>query len=161
MPDTANFEAGSKKIKNSLLIPEHVRREMLAHAQSPSSLNCEVCGILAGRENKIFEIYKGRNAAPSAVSYELDSKEQLRIMKDIAARGLEALAVYHSHPAGRACPSEKDRAVAALQRELAGWDIAHVIIGLAGPMPEIKAFRLDETDSLAEIPMEFIEKEST
>ncbi len=145
MPGTASSR------KSPLLISESIRREMLAHAQG--SKNCEVCGILAGRANTAIEIYKARNTDPSAVSYELDSRQQLTIMKDISAKTLEVLAVYHSHPSGRACPSEKDRAVAALQRELAGWDIAHVIIGLAGPEPEIKAYRLDEENSFAEIPL--------
>ncbi len=114
-----------------LFIPEDVYRQMLRHAQEGAPV--EVCGILAGKENRIELIYRGTNSDPSAVSYQLDPKEQFFIQKDIRRRGLGMLAIYHSHPAGRAWPSPKDISLAL-------WDAVYIIIGLLGEGPEVKGF---------------------
>jgi proteasome lid subunit RPN8/RPN11 len=96
----------------------------------------EVCGILAGKSNLAERIYKGSNVDPSPVSYQLDPREQLRIEKELRRDGLRMLAIYHSHPAGRAVPSAKDI-------ELGVWDAVYIIVGLSGG-PEVKGWRFFE-----------------
>jgi proteasome lid subunit RPN8/RPN11 len=118
-----------------LEIPKHIHDDMLSHAREGAPV--EVCGILAGKGSRVERIYRGTNADPSAVSYEFDPREQLRIQKEIRNLGLEMLAIYHSHPGGVAYPSPKDI-------RLALWDAVYIIIGLAGEGPEVRGYRIDE-----------------
>ncbi len=115
-------------------IPADIYDLMVGHALSGSPL--EVCGILAGRGNRVERIYRGKNVDASAVSYELDPRQQLEIDKQLKKDGREMLAIYHSHPGGPACPSAKDVS-------LAFWDTVYIIIGLAGGKPDVRAFTIE------------------
>ncbi len=103
-----------------LRIKKEIYDEMIKHC-----LECipyEACGILAGRE-RATEIYKIKNIERSSTSYFMEPKEQLKAMKDIRAKGLQMLAIYHSHPFGIAYPSSKDL-------QLAFYDVYYVIVGI-------------------------------
>lgn len=117
-----------------LEIPKLIYKEMLSHARE--GLPFEICGILAGKENRVERIYKGKNVDPSPVSYRLDPKEQLRWQKEMRAAGLRMLAIYHSHPEGRAYMSPKDK-------ELAVWETAYIVIGFGPREPEVRGFRVE------------------
>lgn len=107
---------------------------MVGHAQAAAP--CEACGILAGRGGRIEQVFKMRNTSDTPeLCYLMDPKEQFKIMKEIRNRGLEMLAIYHSHAKSRAYPSAKDV-------ELAYYpDAAYIIISLE-KQPEAKAFRI-------------------
>lgn len=79
---------------------------MIKHAQEEYPLEC--CGILAGRGNKIVQIFPGRNMEKSQYSFLLDPEEQFRTFQKIEKEGLELLAIYHSHPHSSAYPSPRD-----------------------------------------------------
>ena len=68
----------------------------------------ECCGLLAGREGVITEIFPARNALASATSYEVAPEDLFRIFRAMRAAGLEHLGIYHSHPAGENTPSQRD-----------------------------------------------------
>ena len=53
------------------------------------------------------------------------------------AGGLELLAVYHSHPTSAPVPSARD-----LAGNTYGESVVHLIIGLAGAEPEVRAWWL-------------------
>ncbi len=116
-------------------IPAGIYDMMVGHALSGSPL--EVCGILAGRGDRVEHIHQGRNVDASAVSYELDPRQQLEIEKQIRKDGRKMLAIYHSHPGGPAYPSPKDVS-------LAFWDMVYIIIGLAGGEPDVRAFTMED-----------------
>lgn len=130
---------------DELQVPRLVFDEMLGHAREGAPL--EICGVLAGRAGRVERIYKGDNIEPSAVSYQLDPVQQIRFQKAIREEGMRMLAIYHSHPAGRAYPSPKDV-------ELAVWEAVYIIIGLGGigmggapgdeKTPEVRAFLIEE-----------------
>lgn len=110
-----------------LRIKKEIYEEMLTHC-----INClpyEACGILAGRDNLVTELYKIKNIESSSVSYFMEPKEQLKAMKDIRQKCLEMVAIFHSHPFGSACPSQKDL-------ELAFYDIYYIIVSIE-PYKEI------------------------
>ena len=54
------------------------------------------------------------------------------------AAGAEVLAVYHSHPASAPIPSAKDVA-----GNHWGGSVVHVIVGLAGAAPDVRAWWID------------------
>jgi len=130
----------------ALKIPRSIYEDMLSHAGSGGPI--EVCGILAGRNGVVENIYRGTNADFSPTSYQFPPQEQFFIQKDIRESGLEMLAIYHSHPAGPAYMSPKDR-------ELAVWDAVYVVIGFPGDEPQVKAF-LARNGTIEEIILEII-----
>ncbi len=118
----------------SLTIPGHLMDRLIRHAREGSPE--EVCGILAGREGKVLEVFEMTNTEHSPVSYFMDSKEQFQVMKAIRRKGIEMVAIYHSHPASEAYPSAKDVRLAFYD------DLAYVIIGLANDDPVVRAFTI-------------------
>ena len=107
---------------------------MLSHARAGGPI--EVCGILAGRGETVEKTYRGTNVDFSPTSYQFPPQEQFFIQKDIRNSGLRMLAIYHSHPAGPAYMSPKDRELA----EFGEWDAVYIVIGFPGGEPEVKGF---------------------
>ncbi|MCL4524076.1 MAG: M67 family metallopeptidase [Acidobacteria bacterium] len=68
----------------------------------------ECCGLLAGRDGVISEIFPAKNALESATEFEIAPAELFRIFRAIREAGLEHLGIYHSHPRGPATPSARD-----------------------------------------------------
>jgi proteasome lid subunit RPN8/RPN11 len=68
----------------------------------------EACGMLGGKGGGVEKIYPVRNAKPGPDYYEMDPEEQFSVMKDIRDSGLEMIGLFHSHPTGRAYPSNVD-----------------------------------------------------
>ncbi|MDP6380616.1 MAG: M67 family metallopeptidase, partial [Phycisphaerae bacterium] len=90
----------------ALEIPQKVYAEMLCQARADAPI--EACGILAGTGEQVERLYKMKNADESADHFMMEPKEQFAVIKDIRAKGLEMLAIYHSHPASPARPSDED-----------------------------------------------------
>ena len=86
----------SKKQADELI--EHSKRE------SPN----EVCGIRTGKEGKTEKLYQMTNTDKSSKTFFMDPKEQLKVMKEIRALGLEMVGIYHSHIETEAYPSAHD-----------------------------------------------------
>lgn len=109
--------------------------EMIEHAREEYPNEC--CGLLAGRGTRVEYLFRGKNADQSPFTYRLDPREQLRFFKDIDARGLELLGIYHSHTQSPAYPSRTDVAQAFYP------DAAYVIVSLEHrEAPEVRAFRI-------------------
>jgi proteasome lid subunit RPN8/RPN11 len=69
----------------------------------------ECCGLLAGSDGTITTIFPARNAHVNpATAYEIAPQELFQFMKDIRARNLQLLGIYHSHPRGENVPSCSD-----------------------------------------------------
>ncbi len=101
-------------------IKKEIFCEMIQHCKS--CFPYEACGILAGN-GLVTEIYKIKNIEASSLSYFMEPKEQLKAMKDMKNKGVEMIAIFHSHPCSFAYPSTKDI-------ELSFYDVYHVIIAL-------------------------------
>lgn len=102
----------------------------------------EACGLLIGRRAhgcvEVVEVREARNLAADRAEarFELDPLDHLAAEEHAAARGLEVVGVWHSHPDAPARPSEEDRAGA-----WSGW--SHAIVGLTGGrVAELRAWRL-------------------
>ncbi len=96
----------------------------------------EACGYLAGKNNEVINYYPMHNIDQSNEHFTLDPQEQFDVMKKVRVKGLEILAVYHTHPGSPARPSAEDIKLA--------FDpgIIYVIISLLEDKNNIKAFRI-------------------
>jgi proteasome lid subunit RPN8/RPN11 len=120
-----------------LSIPRAIYKQVIAHALTEAPSEC--CGFLVGRE-KIERVVPLRNTLASQVAYNVDAKELLRINRELRAEGFDVLAVYHSHPTSTPVPSASD-----LAQNGYGETVPHLIIGLRGAVPEMRAWWLGET----------------
>lgn len=116
-------------------IPQAIHDELIAHAREGFPL--EVCGILGGTGNAVSAIYRMANTDASNEHFTMEPKEQFAVVKDLRARGLAMLAIYHSHPESPARPSEEDIRLALTP------DVSYVIISLADPQQTaVKSFKI-------------------
>lgn len=89
-----------------LILRRELFEEILRHGLK--ELPNEACGILVGKDEEVARIYEMINIDRSPESFFMDSKEQLKVMKDIRNSGLEMIGIYHSHVASEAYPSNED-----------------------------------------------------
>jgi proteasome lid subunit RPN8/RPN11 len=117
-------------------IPGAIHDDMITHAKVGFPL--EVCGILGGEGQTVSAIYRMTNTDASNEHFMMDPKEQFTVVKDLRAKGLSMLAIYHSHPETPARPSEEDIRLALTP------DISYLIISLADiDNPEIKSYKIN------------------
>jgi proteasome lid subunit RPN8/RPN11 len=156
----------------TLVFPERLQQELMAHAQAGSPE--EVCGILAGREDRVERVFRVNNTADEvteqrdmfrdrstgapargrkAVHYYMDPKDQLRVYNEIDALGLEVVGYYHSHTHTEARPSPTD---VRLANDLSAY---YVLVSLT-EQPAVRAWRInkaeptDETGELIEVSIQ-------
>jgi proteasome lid subunit RPN8/RPN11 len=114
--------------------------EMIAHAKA--CLPREACGLLSGTigegVKKVARVYGMTNADESGSHFTIEPKEQLAAVKDMRARGLAPLGNFHSHPETPARPSAEDIRLAH------DPEASYVIISLAGEIPVMKAFHIED-----------------
>lgn len=116
-------------------IPRDIHDDMIAHAREGFPL--EVCGILGGTGESVSAIYRMTNTDASNEHFTMDPKEQFAVVKDLRARGLEMLGIYHSHPETPARPSEEDIRLALTP------DVSYVIISLAdAAAPDLRSYKI-------------------
>ena len=110
----------------------------------------EACGILAGKDGMVKELYKMTNTNRSSDHFMMEPKEQFTVVKDIRLSGLEMLAIYHSHPITPARPSDEDIRLALTP------NITYIVVSLqdsAGPV--IKGFLIQGSD-ITEVPVKIL-----
>ncbi|UWP87679.1 M67 family metallopeptidase [Dactylosporangium fulvum] len=99
----------------------------------------EACGIVAGPagSDRPERHVPMENAARSMTFYEFDSKEQLRLWREMDDADEEPVVVYHSHTATEAYPSRTDVS-------FAGEPNAHyLLVSTRDPVQtEIRSFRI-------------------
>ena len=116
-------------------IPAAIHDDLIAHAKEGFPL--EVCGILGGTGDTGSVIYRMTNTDASNEHFMMEPKEQFSVVKDLRAKGLAMLAIYHSHPESPARPSEEDIKLALTP------DVSYVIVSLAdAELPDIKSYKI-------------------
>ena len=93
-----------------LIVPGPIRDEIIAHARDHFPREC--CGILAGKQGGITQLYRLTNLEQGVDRYLFDDEELYKVYWQIENRGEELLAIYHSHPVTVAYPSKTDVAFA-------------------------------------------------
>jgi len=81
---------------DSIRVRAVILKEMLAQARRKPEMEC--CGLLAGRDGVITEIFPATNALASATAYEIASTELFDMFRTMRAERLTHLGQYHSHP---------------------------------------------------------------
>ena len=129
-------------------IPQGIHDEMIAHAKEGFPL--EVCGILGGTGASVSVIYRMTNTDASNEHFMMDPREQFSVVKDLRAKGLAMLAIYHSHPETPARPSEEDIKLALTP------EVSYLIVSLAdAAVPDMKSYKITSGNVQLE-PIELI-----
>ncbi len=117
-------------------IPKKIYDELLAHARDDVPNEC--CGLVGGNDGVAKSVYRARNAEASPLRYNLDPQDQFRIMTEMDERGEELSAIYHSHTASPAYPSQTDINLAAYP------DALYLIVSLAEGEEPLRGYRIDD-----------------
>jgi len=109
--------------------------DMIAHAREEAPNEC--CGILAGKDGRVLQLYRATNAEQSRYRYNIDSRELFRIHRECEERDWEFVGIYHSHTDSDAYPSPTDV-------RLAFWPEAlYFVVSLRdSASPAVRAFRI-------------------
>jgi proteasome lid subunit RPN8/RPN11 len=117
-----------------LTLPRAMIDAIVAHARAEAPNEC--CGIIGGTDGEAKKLIKATNAEHSPYRYNIDSRELLRIYRELDEQGWEIVVIYHSHTHTPAYPSPTDLS-------LAGYpDAFYVIVSLAQEPPDVRAYRI-------------------
>ncbi len=110
--------------------------EMIGHCLS--GLPEEACGLLVGvyGGDEATHIFPTKNAAASALIYEIDPKEMLGVDRAAQKIGADIMGVFHSHTHTDAYPSPTDVAQALDP----GWH--YVLVSLRDSNPVVRSYRI-------------------
>ncbi|MBV9175056.1 MAG: M67 family metallopeptidase [Chloroflexi bacterium] len=141
-----------------LTLAPALREQLLDHAREGAP--DEVCGILAGRGERVAHVFPVRNTAESVsadqavfrdratgaatagrapVHYYMDPRDQLRVYNDIDALGLDLVGYYHSHTHSEARPSPTDIRLAS------DLSAVYLLVSLT-EVPNVRAWRISKAD---------------
>ena len=98
----------------------------------------EACGLLMGRYGgeEAARIFPTKNAAASALIYEIDPKEMLAADREAQGMGADIMGVFHSHTHTDAYPSPTDVA----QASDPGWH--YVLVSLRDTHPVVRSYTI-------------------
>ena len=117
-------------------IPHQIYEELLAHAREEAPNEC--CGLIGGSDGVAKTAYRARNAEASPLRYNLDPQDQFRIMTEMDEKEEELSAIYHSHTASPAYPSQTDINLAAYPEAL------YLIVSLAEGEKDLRGYRIED-----------------
>jgi proteasome lid subunit RPN8/RPN11 len=133
-------------------ISRQIYSELLRHAESDSPNEC--CGMIGGVDGKAQEVYRARNAEASPLRYMIEGQDVYRIQKEIEDAGQQLLAIYHSHTASPAYPSQTDINLAflggAVEGGLAWPGVLYLIVSLVDEKA-VRAFDISEDAQVTEV----------
>jgi proteasome lid subunit RPN8/RPN11 len=107
---------------------------MVEHAREEAPNEC--CGLIGGRDGEAVALYRAVNSEGSPLRYNLDPQDQFRIMSEMEEKGEELAAIYHSHTASPAYPSQTDINLATYP------DAIYLIVSLAEGEEPLRGFHI-------------------
>ena len=128
-----------------MVVPAAIRAELRAHAAEEAPNEC--CGLVGGNDGVAKSVYRARNAEASPLRYNLDPQDQFRIMTEMDERGEELSAIYHSHTASPAYPSQTDINLASYP------DALYLIVSLAEGEEPLRGYRIED-GKVAEVELQ-------
>jgi [CysO sulfur-carrier protein]-S-L-cysteine hydrolase len=119
-----------------LRLSRDIYMEMIGHCLR--GLPEEACGLLVGSYGgEVADlIFPTKNAAASALIYEIDPKEMLAVDRQAQALGADIMGVFHSHTHTDAYPSPTDVA----QAQDPGWH--YVLVSLRDTHPVVRSYAI-------------------
>jgi proteasome lid subunit RPN8/RPN11 len=129
-----------------LRLTREIYMEMVAHCLG--GLPDEACGLLVGSYGgeEATHIFPTKNAAASALIYEIDPKEMLGVDRAAQKLGADIMGVFHSHTHTDAYPSPTDVAQALDP----GWH--YVLVSLRDTHPVVRSYAIVD-GAIAEEPV--------
>jgi proteasome lid subunit RPN8/RPN11 len=131
-------------------IPADLLASVVAHARRDAPNEC--CGVLAVREGRVTAVHPAANTAASPLRFEVDGLELHRLLTEIEDRGEELGGIYHSHTRSEPVPSQTDVNFAG------AWPgVEWLIVGLAGPDPDVRSFLIGADGAIETVPVEVLD----
>lgn len=127
--------------------------DMIAHAREAMPDEC--CGILAGAEGGVSQVYRMTNVEASPFRFSMDPLEIMNVDQEASEKGWELAVIYHSHTHSEAYPSDTDVRIAGGTNEL--WpDVRYILVSLMEPEnPTVRLFTINHGD-ISEEPLQVI-----
>ena len=117
-----------------LSLPVRLWERVVAHCLD--GLPLEACGLLAGRDGQVCEVYPAVNAARSARLYTVEPRDLLRADRAAEASGWSLIGVWHSHTHTAPYPSPTD----IDQAPDPDWH--YVLVSLGDTEPVLRSYRI-------------------
>jgi proteasome lid subunit RPN8/RPN11 len=112
-----------------------------------SRLQEEACGFLAGVGGRVGLVIPVANMLHDPYRFRMDPKEELLAFQRIEEKGMEVLAIYHSHPNGIQRPSATDFA------ELTFSGIIYLILYQEDQVWQGRAYLMQRQGEAGEVPV--------
>jgi proteasome lid subunit RPN8/RPN11 len=138
-----------------VLIAPALLDALIEHALADAPNEC--CGVVSvapdrshtGEPPPATDVHRASNTAASALRFEVDPLELLRIIDAIELAGHEIGAIYHSHTRTAPYPSQTDINFAA------NWPgVEWMIVGVADlEAPDVRSYLIDGGE-VTEVPIE-------
>src|SRR5580698_9312325 len=121
--------------------------EMVAHCLA--GLPDEACGLLVGPYggDEAVALFPTANAAASAMLYEIDPREMLRVDREARGLGADIMGVFHSHTDAYPSPTDVRQATDP------GWH--YVLVSLRDTHPVVRSYAIVDgaiTEEPVEVP---------
>ncbi len=130
------LQTGREMSGMTLIIEREVYDAMLLAARRAAPL--EACGLCGGKDGRVTQFYERTNVDASAERFRMKPEEQFAAIKDMRAKGLRMLAIWHSHPTTPARMSAEDVRLAYTP------DVVYLILSLANPdAPDLRGYALE------------------
>ena len=130
-----------------LILPSELEQQIRRHCEA--AYPHEACGLLIGSGQKVTAVVASANLSDSPEnSFEIDPALIIKYQKKARAGGGQLIGHYHSHPDGKAEPSDRD------QQQTYDPDLIWLIVEVRGGQSgEIKGFGCFGTENqLTAIP---------
>jgi [CysO sulfur-carrier protein]-S-L-cysteine hydrolase len=140
-------------------VPRPIYDEMLEHAREEAPNEC--CGILGGKDGEATTLYRATNAEASPLRYRIADQDLFDIHHEIEEKGEALVAIYHSHTASPARPSQTDINLAFLRvgsdgeagRMLAWPGAVYVIVSLMDGETPVRGFDISPDAQVTEVEL--------
>ena len=129
-----NLKAAGVTHKEKVSISRELFQTLIAECKK--ELPNEACGLISGFNSRCNKIWPTRNTNPSPYTFAIDFNDQDRILKQLKSNHEDFVGIYHSHPYGKAVPSEDDIIHAPDQ------DVYYFIIALGSVNNDIKCYKI-------------------
>ena len=140
-------------------VPSEIYEQLMAHAEQDAPNEC--CGLIGGRDGAATSLYRARNAEASPLRYRIADQEVFDVRKQIEEKGEDLVAIYHSHTASPAYPSQTDINLAfwewskdgQTERALAWPGTIYLIASLAEGEKPLRGFDITEAAEVVEVEL--------
>jgi proteasome lid subunit RPN8/RPN11 len=132
---------------------------MVAHARE--ELPNEACGMIHAVDGAPAAVHRVKNAAASPYRYEMDPLQQLKLEQRRDETGETLFAIYHSHVASEARPSQTDVRMAfwppgETDGALMYPEAYYILVSLAQEPPLVRAYFIRQGGVIEEESVEIV-----